>query len=970
MLDRFGWVAFLVALIPAVVRLPRTRSLLRHIDDPTLPERLLGSRTPIAVVFSFVFAFEIALWTRLAPLTIPLQIVAFALAGWPLRRALFAETWSFPAYLWFYVRLTLAIYGFWILLVASIWLTDLDGARGWVAAAVLGAVLLVFNEKYAAIIAFILRTKPVASPALLDRFAAIIAKTAVTPPNIDYVEMRGGVLVNAIALPGVKKSTVLFTSTLLERFDEDEVVAIFAHELAHLEQHNPAYLKRLRWIGWLLIIATVTITPLVKTVAPGLGFVVSFWPFVILAYMAIRGSHRQKHETESDLRSAALTGQPEVMVRALVKLHEMMKLPRRLDPSAEVHASHPSLARRMQAIRAASGAVADTLQEAVTFRHESTVVTLHADRVVWAEGDVAAYTLAYAALDELRLVADQPGTMRLVASDPAGRKWSMPLASDDVARAHAALNVVDARLRPAPAGASKWEVVGRLVAMICLVAAMITMQLASIVVAALAAIKFEPPLARAAGVAALVGGVFALRDGLVPGYGWILILSAVLLLFVTYRDTREIVSRATWRLVSALGVLALLLLIPFALAGGDVLETHQAARTWPGGVVFLLAFASAIMSRPEPKWKTAAVAAVLIAGASVAMSSSRTLDALLDDPFLAAVDAVESEPLVRTADAEVKVDFYAGEVLLSPSGLAVAVMGDEEQEQAIHVGRPGQALKEFRGSAALFIDDRRLLILDSHSGETGLQLVNLDTLAVTWEKTLDVTSATLSIDRAATTWQLLGYSGKGRFVRITGPVADGEIARHEWRVTSADPEFAAFPLWASGARLVVRATAYNRMGLSWEQLGRWAMWLDPWDSETRLLSIDATSARELWHSTLEVNCLAGSFADQPPICSGNDGSRTHLASLNPDTGALTPIAKFAGATASLSFEREWVTGWARTRPFAWHVPSRRMIRLDDSRRANGGYFASGDHALAVIESGVDGSTIHIYRGVLASTATR
>ena len=111
---------------------------------------------------------------------------------------------------------------------------------------------------------------------------------------------------------------------------------------------------------------------------------------------ALRG-HKQKHETESDLRSAALTGNPEVMVRALIKLYEMMKLPRRLDPSIEVRASHPSLARRIQAIRAASGSNAATLPEPITIRNGSTSVTFHADRLIWSEGDVTTYTLAYSA---------------------------------------------------------------------------------------------------------------------------------------------------------------------------------------------------------------------------------------------------------------------------------------------------------------------------------------------------------------------------------------------------------------------------------------------------------------------------------------------------------------------------------------------------------------------------------------------
>ena len=970
MFDWPGWLALLLAVVPAALRLLRTRSLLRHIDDPALPERL-ARRNLTGFAFAMAASLEIIVWPRYVLGTIPLLIVLFALAGWPLRRALFSETWSFPSYLWFYVRLVFAIYGFWIVLVWSAFLVDLNGTRAWAVAAFLGAVLLLWNEHYGRILRVILRTKPITTPSLVDRFNAIIAKTTVAPPDVEYVDMRGGTLVNALAVPQSKRPAVLFTSSLLERFDDDEVEAIFAHEVAHLEFYDPAFLKRWRVIGLLMILSTVFIRPLVQSVAPSYEGALVIWPIVVLLFMAARGGHKQKHETESDLRSAALTGNPEVMVRALIKLYEMMKMPRRLDPAIEVRASHPSLARRIQAIRAASGSIAAALPEPIAFRTGSTSVTLHADRLVWNEGDVTTYTLAYATLNELRVEPDAKGTMRLVASDPAGRKWTMPLDGDEVARAQAALNVVDVQLRPSPVGVSKWVALGRVAALLCVVVAIGATQFAALVVAALAQFSFERPLALAAGVASLTGGLLALRDGAQSQFAWMLALSALLLLFVAYRDTREVVSRTTWRMVSAIGVLALLLLIPIAVAGGDVLGVHRAARTWPGGVVYLLAFAVATMSRQEPKWKAAALAAVIIAGTSVAISSTRTLDALLDDPFLAEVEAVESEPLARTADAEVMVDFYAGEVLLSPSGLAVAVMGDEDQEHAIHVGKPGQALKEFRGNAALFIDDRRLLILDSVPGRAGLQLVDVDRLAATWEKTLDITSGALSIDRAATTWQVLGYSGKGRLVRITGPIDDGEIVRDEWRVTSADPESAAFPLWASGPRLIVRETAYNRMGLSWQRLGQWAMWLDPWDSDTRLLSIDGASARELWRSTLEVNCLPGSFADQPPICSGYDGSRTHLASLNPETGALTPIAKFPGGTVSLSFEREWVTGWVGARPFAWHVPSGRMIRLEDNRRANyEGYFVGGDQALAVIEADVDASTIQIYRGVFGSTATR
>ena len=130
MFDWPGRLAILLTLLPPALRLFRTRSLLRHVDDPALPERL-ARRHLAGFAFGMVASLEIILWPRYALGTIPLLIVLFALAGWPLRRALFSETWSFPSYLWFYVRLVLAIYGFWILLVAAPFLVDLNDRRAW-----------------------------------------------------------------------------------------------------------------------------------------------------------------------------------------------------------------------------------------------------------------------------------------------------------------------------------------------------------------------------------------------------------------------------------------------------------------------------------------------------------------------------------------------------------------------------------------------------------------------------------------------------------------------------------------------------------------------------------------------------------------------------------------------------------------------------------------------------------------------
>ena len=65
---------------------------------------------------------------------------------------------SVARYLWFYVRLFVAIYGFWILLMAAPWLTRFDGPA-WVAPLLLGIVLVFWNEQHTIVLRW-LRARP------------------------------------------------------------------------------------------------------------------------------------------------------------------------------------------------------------------------------------------------------------------------------------------------------------------------------------------------------------------------------------------------------------------------------------------------------------------------------------------------------------------------------------------------------------------------------------------------------------------------------------------------------------------------------------------------------------------------------------------------------------------------------------------------------------------------------------------
>lgn len=953
MVDWPGWLAFVLALVPAAIRLPRTRSLVRHVDDPALPERLAGSRNLIAFAFSLAATLEIILWPRLALFTMPLLIVAFALAGWPLRRALFAETWSFPSYLWFYARLTFAIYGFWMLLIASPWLTDFDGRQGWLAAAVLGALLLAWNSFYFPVLRFILRATPVTSPALVERFRAVIAKTTLPPPDVEYVDMRGGVLVNALAMPGITRSGVLFTSTLLDRFDDDEVEAIFAHEVAHLEHYHPAYLRRLRASGWLLVAASVAIGPVMQATAPEYRSFLIAWPLVVLGYMIALGGHKQKHETESDLRSAALTGKPEVMVRALIKLYELMKLPRRLDPSVEVNASHPSLARRIQAIRSATGGAAETLPDAVLFAHESTSVTLHADRVVWNEREGASFTLAYSALDELRIEADSKGAAHLIASDPAGRKWRMRLAHEDVARAHAALNIVDVRLRATPAGASKWVTLGRLAAMICALAALAAWQLASVFIAAAAAIMAERPVLRAAGAAAIAGGVLTLRDGRVPDFAGILIAAGVLVLFVAWRDTREVASRYTWRVVAVIGVLALLCLIPVALAATNWLALHQAARLWPGVATASIAFAAANWPRRTPAWIAATVVAGAIGVASIALGAARTADLLVDDPFLSRLSPTRALALPAAPETTFELDVAPHDVFISPNARAIAAVNEDHYEEYLfHVGRPGAALMELPGDAAVFVDDDRLLLLDANRGVAQLRLIHVDRTAPIWTIDIELADPSLAVTRDGQNWEMLGVRDNGEFARVTGSM-NGTISREQtWPIGATAGTGVLSPLIADESTLIARKAGYDRRGFGLNPA--MSAWFDPWRTESRFFRIDASGQHEVMHSVLDVDCAPVPIAGEPPVCWAFDGSRTHVFRLGRDA-ALTPLAVTDGRLI-VDVTGGWAIGWA-PRPYAVHLESGKAYEMNAAR----GFFAAGGPFLGVVEIRDSRAVVELYR---------
>jgi len=90
----------LIAIAPGLTRWWHGRTLEHLADDPTLPERLLAAQRRSGAMFGAAFVLLLAVSTDALPWTLPLLAFSCVIAAYPLRRALFGETWSLAGYEW------------------------------------------------------------------------------------------------------------------------------------------------------------------------------------------------------------------------------------------------------------------------------------------------------------------------------------------------------------------------------------------------------------------------------------------------------------------------------------------------------------------------------------------------------------------------------------------------------------------------------------------------------------------------------------------------------------------------------------------------------------------------------------------------------------------------------------------------------------------------------------------------------
>jgi heat shock protein HtpX len=957
----------LIALVPAAFAWWNGRALVAFADDPVLPERLLANRGRNAFVYVFSLALMVPFgWTHLA-WAAPLLIVARMAAAYRIRKTLYRDTWSFRTYLSFFLRLSVAVYGFWVALALFPGVAVMAGSRDWIAGIILAAILALWSRAYGRVFCAILHAKPVDDGVSLSRFAQILERCGLRHVSLKQVDMRGGVFANAVALPSLTAPAVLVSSTLVERLDADETAGILAHEVAHIEQFNPRVLRGMARVTHSLIAAGAVLAPAIRLAFPaGRGTLLMLWPAAVVVALVLRARHRQQRETDSDLRAVSLTGNPDALVRALTKLHAFARIPRRWDTEVERHQTHPSLARRIQAIRHAAGTAGAPLAETATFVDVDAkrTLTFHPDRLELHEGAAGSHAIGYGLLTTLRIDAGASAAPRLVAIDRSKRRWDVALRQCDLGRAQATLDVIDGHLAAAAPPAIP-PVLTRVTAAIALLLSLMAGQIAVVLVAWLA--MLQPALLGAAGASAIAAALLAWRDQPAwmqpePWTALALLLSGVALIVMRARDREEATTRLGAVLTGVLAVAAVGACALTLVSGTDALALHQGAREWPSAVLTAALAGAAAFSRSN----RVRLAAVPLACAGLAITfvgSTMFLVHFADDPFVARAQPIALDTLTANPIVEFTVPFEANGLWVSPDGRYVALSSEDEEERTtIHAGPAGGPLTDFAADEAVFVDRGRLLLLERHRTTAALRLVDLESgNREIWSRRVRIWAGALSISRLSNTWRLLGMNESGNLSSVVGRIGEDTASEEQWKSPGTGMSHVV-PLAVSNGELLAVETRYaSSLPTTGLQLWAAAMTQSAPHSESQLWMIGRHGRTPFSTSRLSFDCRMTSL-DEPVTCAAFDGTRTGFFEIDPDTRRTTAAASLSGRfSLHGDADRGWLAGWLDGCLVVINPSARQGIRMTGAdRRAVAHTAAMSDTLMGAVFPDADASTVRLY----------
>jgi heat shock protein HtpX len=905
------------------------RRMVALLDDPSFADLLLARSGRIIKVLAVSWALSMVFGGRHAYWAVPLAMVSVLVGGFPARKAIFAEQWSLFGFLGHHMRLVLGMLGSWFLVFAApgvfIWFAD----PLIVSAMLLVAAVLAWNGFGAGILLWLLRASPLEDRALLERFDEVVAKSRCPAANIYRAGPHGGSWVNGFALPTPWAPAVLLTDGLVHHLDEREVTAIFAHEVAHLEQFTSLrYVVRVA-LGPILVTLLAAAFMVLEFSPPTATAVALIWPLVCLVLLGASLARSRKDETESDLRAVELTGDPDALARGLTKVYELNRQPRRLDVRLQKRVTHPSLARRLQAIRRAAGSEAKSEVDSVALVEKGgeRVVLLLAERMQILEGieDPTVPTdellsrasrsesIKYSELQGLRVDARGAEKRQLVATDRKGTRTTIPLEADDANRAQRFLDHVDLHIGVAAPG-DKGDLGSperaRILGLIALIASLIHPFTWSLAITALVVVAWPSRTAMAAaGVTALMG-LFAepaITLGLM-GEGqattsmaiqgvigvWLLVIA--LLRYRRRIEDRRRDARLAIGLVVSFAILTAVLGSNVLGSPSPVMQLHLWMRWIPGSVMLLAGACLALALVRDRRARTAAVFGALAVGLLLVAGSpwfrAQVGRELLSEapPDLAARTARLDR--VRSLDF----DHPVYSIALSPSGqrVAVAARGWEEYDYG---DRAGEFVVEtpfgttsVRGIVLQWADDASVVSLVPDTVGLLLRHRNIETGAE-WQTSLpDLHEPQLSV--RAGRWSVVARDSTAQgLVQWHGSLGADEAMVRKWQLPEAEESWVqSGHATLDGSAILVAANA-----MQWSRFPFLGSQVSGPSSEIWI----GTSAGRLRHlgSTLFTMRCFDADRSTPHLCLTSWNGASEIWSLAPD-GTVRPIGH----------ERAWM--WA------------------------------------------------------------
>jgi hypothetical protein len=330
------------------------------------------------------------------------------------------------------------------------------------------------------------------------------------------------------------------------------------------------------------------------------------------------------------------------------------------------------------------------------------------------------------------------------------------------------------------------------------------------------------------------------------------------------------------------------------------------------------------------------------------------LDATGRDPFLRPATSISPRTVVAETATTFPADFTVSDLRLSPGGTAVLLVSlDNEDRRTVHVGVAGGPLTSFEMEDGAFLDDHRLLLLETPREGSVVREIDLDAgNQVLWEQhVIGMTATRLLLDRSSESWQILGYDRKRVTASAAGRVGSSDVDEHQWNAGKAQDAWRR-ALAASADAALVLETRYSRRlfdGVSWEL----AQFVEPSERMTsRLLAITPGGATEIAISRLYLSCEVSPLIGEPPICVSFDGTRSRIFTIDPATRAITARALLPGQF--LLFHADaggWAVGWWRGSAVAVNVlqDTPDALRYTGQDQAEiGQVTVSGQHVAVVV----------------------